>query len=853
VASSWFFALLNPQKRGLPVTGLSRDLVLAWRRLIRAPVFTAFSVLTLAIGIGAVTAIYSVVHTALGPPPGVAQPGRLTNVRRATFGSGPIVTLSWPDFQSFRQQQTSFSSVTGWTYLSESIVADGGTLTGWGEVVDGDYFSTLGVPAWRGRMLTQDDDQPGAPAVAVINFAVWQRLFGGSEDAIGKIVVANGQPVRVVGVAPREFAGMFNGGLVRTLTWRPLAAARTFTGPNSVNFDPNSRSHRWVFVQGRLAPGHTLTQANTEIAALGQQFDAALEAESGTPTTAPGMPRLARLRTSWNVRPATRIMGVPDQILKPLVAALAIAVGLVLLVACTNLTNLMLARHGRRRAELAVRVAIGASRARLVRQVSMEAVMLALAGGLASLGVARVLMRVLSTEVRAGSATLQVLPRVDLAALSAALLATLLALCVTGLLPALQATRLDLRSALATDTGTTTPRWRGRRLLITFQVAASVLLVSICTLYIGEIQRQGRVDTGFALDHLALAHVNFQQQRYDDARARQIAEAALAQVAERPDVESVGLSAGFPLGLNGFVGGLATSAGRPRNTSVQIVAGTPSLLKTLGVQIRRGRGIDDRDTRGAQPVAVITETTGEQLFGGADPIGREVTIKTPHVVGEAEIPDRTATIVGVTADTDASYAGQRQSGVIYLSLDQQPGANLVLAARSTSRPDQVASALRRAIASVDPTAAVSESGTGRDVVGPDTIFQRVVAGISGSLGITALVLAVTGLYGVLSHIITGRRREFGVRLALGADAGRIRRMVVLEGLRPVILGLAAGLGLGAIARASMRPVFLRLVPATDATLIVLVPLLFLAAGVIASYIPALRASKVDPNVALRNL
>ncbi|MEO8484524.1 MAG: ABC transporter permease, partial [Acidobacteriota bacterium] len=324
------------------MTGLGRDLVLAWRRLLKAPAFTAFSVLTLAIGIGAVTAIYSVVHAALGPPPGLSDAGRVMNIRRATFGSGPIVTLSWPDYQLFRQQQTSFSSVTGWTYLVESVAAEGGTLSGWGEVVDGDYFSTLGVPASRGRMLTQEDDQPGAPPVAVIAYVAWQRLFGGADDVIGKIVKTNGQSVRVVGVAPREFAGMFNGGLVRTMTWQPLAAARTFTGPNNVNFDANSRDHRWVFVQGRLAPGRTLAQANTEIAAMGRQFDAALQQEkAGVPQA--GVMTASQTRTSWNVQPAARVMGVPDQILKPLVAALAIAVGLVLLVACTNLTNLMLA------------------------------------------------------------------------------------------------------------------------------------------------------------------------------------------------------------------------------------------------------------------------------------------------------------------------------------------------------------------------------------------------------------------------------------------------------------------------------------------------------------------------------
>lgn len=367
------------------------------------------------------------------------------------------------------------------------------------------------------------------------------------------------------------------------LTWRPLAAAQTFTGPNSVNLEANSRDHRRVFVQGRLAPGRTLTQANTEITALGRQFDAALQEERGAPQT--GVIAASQIRTSWNAHPASRIMGVPDQILKPLVAALATAVGLVLLVACTNLTNLMLARHGRRRAELAVRAAIGASRARLVRQVSMEAVILAAAGGLAGLGVARALMVVLSTEVPLSSVALQVLPRVDLAALVAASLAT----------PA----RAMCRRTVARGPGHA------------FRSA------------LGIGQRHRGILAALARpDHLALAHVNFKQQQSDEVRAARIAEAALQQVAARPDVEAVGLSAGFPLGLNGVSAGSAFSSEQPRGATAQLVAGTPGMMTTLGVRVVRGRGISDRDTRESQPVAVLTKSTADRLFGETDPIGQ---------------------------------------------------------------------------------------------------------------------------------------------------------------------------------------------------------------------------------------
>lgn len=837
------------------MTGIGRDFVFAFRRLRSAPGFSLFSIATLAMGIGVVTAIYSVVHATLGPPPGVADPARVMNIRRATFGSGPIVSFSWPDYQDFRQRQTSFSEVTGWAFLQQSLAANGGSLTGWTEIVDGDYFPVLGVPAQIGRALTSADDQPGAPPVGVLGYAAWQQLFGGDKDVVGKIVMANGRPVQIVGVAPREFTGMFNGGLVRTMLWQPMAAARNSSREfNGADFGPNSRERRWVFVQGRLAPGKTIAQAGAELAGLGRQYDAALEAESPLPAVSDSAPRVVRrMPTSWSVRPVSRLMGVPDQILKPLVASLFVAVGLVLLVACTNLANLMLARSSRRRAEMGVRLALGATRARLIRETSAEAIILTVAGGIAGVGVARSLMIVLSTEVSLGNGTLQVLPRVDSAALIAAMVATLLAMCVSGLMPAVAATRLDLRSALASDTGGALPRWRGRRLLITFQVAASVLLVAICTLFVGEIRRQSRIDTGLDLEHLAVAHVDFTRQQYADERARQIASAALDRVASEPDVESVALTAGFPLGLDFISAGSAQAPESSQSAYVRLVPGTPSIFRTLDVAIRRGRAIDERDARGAQLVAVLNESTAAKLFPSPDPIGRQFTIKRQLFVGEAERPAQTFTLVGIAEDTDAGTAGSRNTGVAYLSLDQQGGGNLVLSVRTTGSPEKAAGDLRRALASIDPSIAVSEIGGGVSVVGPDTTFQKISAGLAGSLGSMALVLALAGLYGVLSHIVAGRTREFGVRLALGAEVRHIQRMVLREGLSPVVLGLIAGLGLGAIARAGMQPVFLRLVPATDLTLMLLVPALFIVAGLIACYVPAFRASRVDPNVALRNL
>ena len=458
-----------------------------------------------------------------------------------------------------------------------------------------------------------------------------------------------------MGVAPRAFTGLFNGGLVQTAAWIPLNAARSLAGPGSVNFDPASRDHRWMLVYGRLGPRGDPQQAAAQVAVLGRQFDAALAAETGS---------RPRMTTAWGVRPIRRLMGVPDQVLHPLVAALIIAVTLVGLVACTNLANLMLARHARRRAEMSVRVALGATRWRLVREASGEAIILAAAGGLLGLAVARALMGVFSTELSIGNATLQVLPHVNSAALVAAIVATALSLIIMGLIPAIQSTRGDLQSGLSSETGAALPRWRGRRLLITFQVASSVLLVSIAMLYVGEIRKQRQANTGIDLDHLALMHVDFGRQGHDDARARQIAMAVIGRMAARPDVDAAALSAGFPLGINGFVASVLRSSTSQAFVRAQVVAGTSEIFRTLGVPVIGGRALNDRDRRGTQPVAVLTEWAATRLFGIGPAIGREVVYTPARFAGEPERPDQTLTVVGIAGDTDAGSAGRRDAGVM---------------------------------------------------------------------------------------------------------------------------------------------------------------------------------------------
>ena len=344
-----------------------------------------------------------------GPPPGIAGVERVVEVYHYPTGSVPMMNLSWEDYQDLRARQSVFESVTGWTWFRASVLAKGQTETTTAEVVDGDYFRTLGLRMQVGRALQPQDDLPDAPAVAVISNSLWHRRFEGAADAVGQTMNISGTMFEIVGVADAEFQGLFNGGLIASSLWVPMQTARRALPELKDHFAPNSRDRRWVFVRGRLAAGQTVTQAMAQVATIGKQLDA---------TFPIGLDREPRFRSPytiarpWGVRTMrSRIMGVPAPVMRLVVGTTLGAVVLVLLVACTNLANLTLARNIRRRGEMGTRVALGASRGQLVLESIAEPLMLTIAGGAAGMGVARVLMKVLSTEVAVGNGiTLQVLP-----------------------------------------------------------------------------------------------------------------------------------------------------------------------------------------------------------------------------------------------------------------------------------------------------------------------------------------------------------------------------------------------------------------------------------------------------------
>lgn len=836
-----------------PMRNLGHDLRLAWRRLRATPAFVLFAVITLALGIGATTAIFSVVHAAMGPPPGVTTIDRLVNITHTEAGSLPIIGLSYGDYLDLRARQTVFTHVAGWFFFQQAFSANGQAETAFGEAVSGEYFETLGVTPALGRAIQSADDVPGAPPVAVISNGVWRRMFGGARDVVGKSIRLNGVMFEIVGVAPRSFAGLFNGGLIPSAMWIPLNASRLLPMiPASDYFDRDNRSHRWLQVRALLKPGVTLEEARAQVTGIARQLDQAYPI---------GRDLDPRLRMPWAVsRPwvVRRTADVPVNesaavMIGPMTAVVMSAVGLVLLVACTNLANLMLARHSGRQHELAVRLALGASRWRLVRESVVEDLIIAGAGGLLGVGVARVALVFLGRDLPvANGLALHLAPRLDPAVLLLAAAATFLALLVFGLVPAMQATRADVRSALTADgSHSAAPRWRGRRFLIAMQVMVSVMLLSTAALYVAQLRAMSQLDGGIDLRHLAVAQVDFGSQQIESARTHQIVDAVLAQIRRRPDVRAAAASSGLPVGLQ--TPGCMVGVPRPSRL-LPLVAATPGIFDTLGVAIVHGRAFDARDTTDSEPVIVISERTAKGLFGRTDVVGQHVVFQRRQFVGEAVPPVETLTVIGVAADTDSGQVGSHTRGVAYLPLSQQDEGRLALTVRALGNPEPLVGALRQAIASVEPDLAVTQVGTGEAVAGPaGMIFLEIVSGFSGILGMLALALALAGLYGVLAHIVARRTREVGVRVALGASRKDILRLVLRDGLHPVASGIVAGLAIGVIARMTLRPVFVRLLPAVDPVMLTAIPLAMLAAALVACYIPARRAAEVDPNVALRDL
>ena len=793
-----------------------QDVRYALRSLRRHPVFAFTAILTLALGIGANTAIFSAVNGVLLRPLPYPEPDRLLTIwgHQASIGRE---TASLPDFLDWRKAR-SFSGMAAWANASFTVTGTGEPQVVTGAQVTPNYFRVLGVTVPRGRDFRDAEEQDGG-RVAVLSQGYWQRAYGGRAEVVGRQITLNGTPYTIVGVGARGLA------LPEEVdVWTPLQIDATL-----------GRRNDFLQVIGRLAPGVTPQAAGAELATIARRLEA----------------QYPNSNAGWGVE----LIGLQERMVGEIRPALLVfmgAVGLVLLIVCANVANLMLARVAAREREVTIRAALGASRRRLVRQLLTESVLLALAGGVLGLGLA--VWGV--SALRALDAS--TLPRLNEVHLDGGALAFALLLSVgTGLLfgvvPAIRVLGFDLRGGLAEGgRGLSGARAgaRTRTALVLAEVAlASVLLVGAALLLRSFVGLQ-RVDPGFTTQGILTARVTLPRARYDDPpRQVAFADALLERARALPGVSSASLSTNAPVDEGMSYWAIAVAGVEPPPPEVVqdavVYRTSPEFFRTFGLPLIHGRLFEAGDRGESTPVAIVSQSLARRYWPGRDPVGSRLTFGDP-----ADSATTWMTVVGVVGDVRQEGAVSPAYPQIYVPFAQVSSRSMVVALRTGRDPLALVPALKQALASVDPNLALSRVTTMQQRLANTLARPRVNALLLAAFAATALILAALGIYGVIAYSVVQRTREMGIRVALGARAEDVLGMVMRQGLTPVLIGLALGLGAAAVGSRVLRSLLYG-VAATDLATYAAVAAFLAAVAVAASYVPARRAAHSDPMTALR--
>jgi len=821
------------------VEPIVRDVRLGLRRLRLNPGFTVFAVVSLAVGFAVSTSVYSAVHTFFWTPLGIAEPKEIVAI-----ASGPqLAWMSALDFQDLEGEQTAFRSIAAVSPIRTGFTSARRADLVTGEAVSGGYFSVVGVGARYGRLLTPADERDGA-RVAVVSEHFWRSHFQGDPAAVGERVRVGGVPFEIVGVT----AGPFHGIIDRYLdgaVWVPRAAIPRGSDRSSFSMPANDgdRSRGTAMVYGRLRAGVAPGRADGELRVIADRLDGAYP-----------LPR--RGERKWSLRldgTQRNTEGV-----NTLAGMILTGVGMLLLIACTNLANLALAKGTSRSEETAVRSALGASRWRLVREQLIESGMVVLAGGVLGLWLLAALVDLFTVDLMMGT-TRTFRPEIDGTVLAASAVAMALAVLVFGLWPALQATRVDLRTRVGAASSTP-PRWRLHRNLIAWQVCGCVALTLVAVMTQRIVSVIGQIGGPAPTASVAVALLDFTLNGRDESQMRRSIDTLIASLRAQPDIHRVAASSGVPYP---FVWPRSTyQVTRPDAPPARdsrsgefayVIAGTPEFLDVYGLRLLRGRGLTDRDDAAAPRVAVISERLARTLFQSTDVVGQIVAFGRRTQAGGPPSLE-TVTIVGVCANPDGTPRSSRGDSYIFAPWAQryEPGGPVMLTAQSASPPAALGE-LRATIRRVDPDLAISASGTGAVILRGELYLFKMIAGLSTGLASMSLVLAMAGLFGVVSHLVMRRTRELGIRVALGADRRRIVQLILRDGLSPVGKGIVLGLTIGAGARMAVRSWVVTDIGAFEPLAFLLIPIPFIVAALVACWLPAARASRVDPNTALRDL
>jgi putative ABC transport system permease protein len=801
---------------------LLQDLKYGARVLAKAPGFTLVAVFVTALGIGANTAIFSVVNAVLLRPLPYEQPERLVRAYGVHEKRGVTsMSISFLNFSDLREQGTTFDGLAAYSDTTSALTGAGAPEQVAAVQSSGELFEVLGARAALGRTLSRADERPGGAPVAVISHGTWQRRYGGDPAIVGRAVMLDGKPLTVVGVLRPDFQFLFAN-----------EPAEFF-----VPLDPKGdmevqRGAGFLEVVGRLKEGVTLEQAADEARAVAA--------------------RLAEAHPEENMGRGFRLAGAHEEMvgsLRPTLLVLLAAVGFVLLIACANVANLLLVRASRRGRELAIRVALGAGRGRVVRQLLTESLLLSTLGGAAGLlfamwGVALISSFVPSDVPRFGEAGL------DPAVLLFTLAASVLTGVVFGLAPALQASRVDLNESLKEGGRGSTEGGKGRvrAALVIAEVAVSLVLLVGAGLLVKSFVRLRATDPGLDPRGVLTAAVALPETRYSkDEQITGFYERVLGRVAALPGVEASAAVMPLPLGDSNmsttfYVGGRPDPGpGAQPSSAARVI--TPDYLRAMGIPLVRGRAFTERDTAEAPMVILINEELARQHFPGEDPLGKRLVLGLNDIDGE---------IVGVVGSVRHRRLSTAAGPEYYVPLRQVPFGSLSLVVRArTDDPAQLAASLRAAVGEIDRELPVYRVRTMGALVAESVARQRFSMTLLAAFAALALVLAAVGVFSVMSFLVTQRTHEIGIRMALGAQARDILRMVVGGGMTLTVAGVSVGL-LAAFGLTRLMSSLLYEVSATDPYVFAGVALLLALVALAACLVPALRATKVDPMEALRH-
>ena len=818
---------------------LAQDVRYALRALRQSPTFSTVAVLSLALGIGANTAIFSILNAVILKPLPVLEPERLAHVY-SNEQQGIVYTYAiW---EQIRDQQDVFSSAFAYSQNDFDLAEGGERRPAKGIYASGDYFRTLGVLPASGRLFNSNDDRRGAPPVAVLSYGFWQRTYGGDPQIVGRTIRLNGHPFEIVGVTPREFFGMDIGFTFDVIV--PLTSEAII---DSEHPSLDERSNWWLTIDARLKPGVTFTQASARIRDLSPAiYRAAVD---------PRQPRDSQEGFATNVlhaRPAAGLSYVRDAYSKSLMVLMGIA-GLVLLIACVNIANLLLARAAARGREIAIRLAVGASRGRLVRQLLTESVVLSLVGAFCGALLARwfgpAVVAMISLQRQ--SISLDLAP--DLRVLAFTTGAGILTGILFGFAPAVRATRSSTSEALKTTGRSATLRQRGFslvRMLVVTQVGLSLLLLVGAGLFVGTLRNLSAQAMGFRSEGVLLVSADLRSTRVPMQQQRAVANELLTHVRAIPSVEAAAISAVTPISGGAWMWPVkaATKSGGRKQVPVYFNLVTPGYFETLQTPLLHGRDFGPGDVKSSPKVAIINETAARELFPGEDPVGKVYYDATM----DHDQKEFTVEVIGVAADAKYDSLRKAPPVTIYIPVTQDPSpmpSPGTLEVRFSGSPSSVVSGVKEAARALDSKISLDFHFLSAQVAAA-MMQERLVATLASFFGVLALILASAGLYGVVSYGASRRRNEMAIRLALGSTRGNVLRLILRDLAVLVLVGVPLGLGAALGSARFVRSMLFGLTPEDPKTLAAATAILLAVAG-IAGYLPARRAARLDPVVTLR--